>query len=121
MKGRKDSMSTQTDAPPMDSSPAVETPGATEASLLPRFVALLTPVFATLAGWVAHHTGLDLDSGEMTTFMVAAATAALASAWKWLHGWQQHELLVAKGLDAPRRRGADAPVVPAPDTVKPMP
>jgi hypothetical protein len=25
----------------------------------------------------------------------------VAAAWKWLHGWQQHELLVAQRLAAP--------------------
>jgi hypothetical protein len=55
----------------------------------------------------------------MTAFMVTASGAALAAAWKWLHGWQQHEVLVAQGLDVPRRRGAEAPVAPAPDPAQP--
>ena len=90
---------------------------ATEASLLPRFVALLTPVFAIAAGWLgsraAQLTGVDLDETQIVAFMVTAATTALAAAWKWLHGWQQHERLVAQGLDAPRRRGPNAPMQPS--------
>lgn len=115
------SASTPTTAPP--AGPA--TGAATEASLLPRFVALLTPLFAivsgTIANWVAQHTGAHLDQGQMSAFMVTASTTALAASWKWLHGWQQHELLVAQGIDAPRRRGTDAPIAPAPDQVPPAP
>lgn len=81
----------------------------TEASLLPRFVALLTPVFAILSGWaaawVAQHTGAKLDQTQVVSFMVAAGTAALGAAWKWLQGWQQHEQRVADGTDIPRRSG----------------
>jgi hypothetical protein len=86
---------------------------ATEASLLPRFVALLTPIFAIAAGWlagvVAQYTGAKLDKAQVTAFMVAVATSALASGWKWMQGWQQHEQLVAQGLDVPRKAGPNAP------------
>jgi hypothetical protein len=38
--------------------------------------------------------------------MVAATAAVVASGYKWLHGWQQHERLVAEGKATPvgRRR-----------------
>jgi hypothetical protein len=89
---------------------------ATEASLLPRLVALLTPFFAAaaawVAAWVADHTGVQLDEGQIIVFMVAVATSALASSWKWFQGWQQHELLVAHGLDIPRVPGPNAPLPP---------
>lgn len=82
---------------------------ATEKSLLPRFVALCTPLFAIAAGamasWVARRTGAQLDSAGLTTFMVTASTSVIGASWKWLHGWQQHELLVAQGRDVPRRSG----------------
>lgn len=86
---------------------------ATEASLLPRLVTLLTPLFAVGAGWVgswvAQHTGAELDQTQIVAFMVVAATCALGAALKWLHGWQQHEMLVARGLDVPRRPGPNTP------------
>lgn len=82
-----------------------------ETSLLGRFVALLTPLFAVLAGWLAGGVaqkvpGVHLDEAQITAFMIAASTAALGSAWKWLQGWQQHEQLVAHGLA--QRRGKTA-------------
>lgn len=79
-----------------------------EASWLGRGVALSTPVFAVAAGWLAGVVaqlvpGAHLDETQVTTFMVAATTAALGSGWKWLQGWQQHERLVADGKAAPVR------------------
>ncbi|GGT75810.1 hypothetical protein GCM10010177_37660 [Actinomadura citrea] len=79
-----------------------------EASWLGRGVALFTPVFAVAAGWLAGVVaqlvpGAHLDETQVTTFMVAATTAALGSGWKWLQGWQQHERLVADGKAAPVR------------------
>ena len=87
-----------------------------EDSLLPRFVALLTPFFAAaaawVAAWVADNTGVQLDEAQITVLMVAVATSALAASWKWLSGWQQHERLVAQGLTAPRKAGDKAPKAP---------
>lgn len=79
---------------------------AQETSWIPRFVALLTPVFAAAAGWIAglvaqYLPGVQLDTGQITMFMVAAAVAAASSAWKWLTGWQQHERMVAEGHALP--------------------
>ena len=84
---------------------AVEQP-AGETSTLGRFVALLTPVFVVAAGWIAGAVakavpGAHLDQGQLVTFMVAGATAALAAAWKWLQGWQQHERMVAEHKEQP--------------------
>ena len=81
---------------------AVVQPGETEASMLGRFVTLLTPLFAMLSGaiaaWVAERIpGVELDQAQVAAFMVVAATSALATAWKWLQGLQQHERLVAEG------------------------
>jgi hypothetical protein len=96
-------------APPDDPStaeasgaPAASSATSDEGSLLGRFVALFTPVFAILAGWFAgviamHVPGARLDPTQVTTFMVAAATTALTTGVKWLHGWQKHESLVAQG------------------------
>ena len=47
--------------------------------------------------------GVTLDRGQIVAFMVAVSTAALGSGWKWLQGWQQHELLVAEGKAAARK------------------
>ncbi|GAA0236024.1 hypothetical protein GCM10009527_035630 [Actinomadura nitritigenes] len=77
-----------------------------EGSWLGRGVALFTPVFAVAAGWLAGVVaqwvpGAHLDETQVTSFMVAATTAALGAGWKWLQGWQQHERLVAEGKAAP--------------------
>jgi hypothetical protein len=85
----------------------------TEGSLAGRFVALLSPVFAIAAGWVAGAVativpGAHLDQTQIVSFMLAASTSALTATWKWLQGWQQHELLVAQGAVAPRKT-ASAP------------
>jgi hypothetical protein len=91
---------------------------ATEASWLPRIVAILTPFFTVFAGWfaswVGQHTGVKLDQTQMAALMVAAATSAFGASWKWLHGWQQHEQLVAQGLDVPRKPGPNAPAPATP-------
>ena len=73
-----------------------------EGSLVGRFVAILTPFFAILAGglagWVAKKfPGVQLDTGQIVAFMVAAATAAITAGFKFLSGWQQHEQNVADG------------------------
>ncbi|WP_242907664.1 hypothetical protein [Actinomadura terrae] len=78
----------------------------TEASWLGRLVTLFTPVFAVAAGWFAALIakivpGAHLDETQLTSFMIAAMTAALGAAWKWLQGWQQHERLVAEGKATP--------------------
>jgi hypothetical protein len=86
--------------------------GNSEASMLPRVVTVLTPFFAIAAGWLASwigkSTGVVVDQGQLTVLMSLAATAALAAAWKWMQGWQQHERLVALGRDVPRRAGKPA-------------
>jgi len=82
------------------------TAGVSEGSLLPRCVALLTPVFAVGAGWLAavvakHFPGVKLDTGAITAFMSAATLSVLGVAWKWLEGWQQHEARVSHGVEKP--------------------
>lgn len=68
---------------------------------LNRIVALLTPVFAGLAGsladWLAQNVpgGPQLDKSELTAVFVAGAVTALGAAYKWLDGWQKHETVVA--------------------------
>ncbi|TDD76494.1 hypothetical protein [Actinomadura rubrisoli] len=79
-----------------------------------RGVALFTPVFAVAAGWLAGVVaqivpGAHLDENQVTTFMVAAMTAALGAGWKWLQGWQQHERFVAEGRAAPVKQRRKAP------------
>jgi hypothetical protein len=69
---------------------------------------LLSPVFVIAAGWLAGLVakivpGAHLSQTQIVAFMVAAATSALTATWKWLQGWQQHELLVAEGKAAPRK------------------
>jgi hypothetical protein len=92
--------------PQLHEASAVEQPVG-ETSMLGRFVALLTPVFVVAAGWVAGAVamavpGAHLDQTQLVTFMVIGATGALTSGLKWLHGWQQHERLVAESKELPR-------------------
>jgi hypothetical protein len=87
------------------------TVGNTEGSLRGSFVAILTPIFALAAGWVAGLVaeiipGVDLDRGQIVAFMIAATTAVLGVGWKWLQGWQQHEQLVATTEAKPIRKAA---------------
>ena len=107
----------------------VSSPTQTEASLIGRFVAILTPVFAVAAGWFAGVIaqavpGAHLDQNQIVAFMTAAAVSAITAGWKWLQGWQQHEALVAQGLDVPVKAGpsiAARPVVPQAPVVPAVP
>lgn len=85
----------------------------TETSWIGRLVAIFTPVFAVFAGWLAGVVaqavpGAHLDQNQIVAFMTAAAVAAITAGWKYLQGWQQHEALVAQGLDKPVREGLSA-------------
>jgi hypothetical protein len=89
---------------------AASSSAPTEASMIGRFVAIFTPVFAVAAGWFAGVIaqavpGAHLDQNQVVAFMTAAAVAAITAGWKWLQGWQQHESLVAQGLDVPVKAG----------------
>lgn len=101
----------------------MSTPGSpslpTEASMIGRFVAIFTPVFAVAAGWLAGLVaqavpGAHLDQNQIVAFMTAASVSAITAGWKWLQGWQQHEALVADGKAAPVKPGQSAAVTPAP-------
>lgn len=101
-------------SPAPASSEAASSATPTEASLIGRFVAILTPVFAIAAGWLAGLVaqavpGAHLDQNQIVAFMTAAAVSALTAGWKWLQGWQQHEALVAQGKDVPRKPGPPPP------------
>lgn len=103
-------------APPEISAAATKDPIATtEGSLIGRFVALLSPLFAIAAGWLAGVVatkvpGAQLNQTQVASFMVAASTTALTATWKWLAGWQQHEQLVSQGAVSPRKvANASAP------------
>lgn len=97
--------------------------------MIGRFVALLTPVFAVAAGWLAGLVGqlvpgAHLSQTQIVAFMTAAAISAITAGWKWLQGWQQHEAQVAQGLDVPVKAGpapADIPpAAPAPAPAAPV-
>ena len=97
---------------------AIPSSAPTEASPISRFVAVLTPVFAVAAGWLAGVIaqavpGAHLDQNQVVAFMTAAAVSAIAAGWKWLQGWQQHEALVAQGKDVPVKAGPPAAVAAA--------
>jgi hypothetical protein len=86
--------------------PAVSLPTISEGAVINRVVLLLTPFVTAAAAWVAgliarHVPGVTLDQTQVVSFMIAIVAVCLAGAWKWLQGWQQHELLVAQRLAAP--------------------
>src|SRR5208283_2540301 len=121
-----------TNPPPSGDSSVASSSTPSEASLIGRFVAILTPVFAVIAGWVAGLVaqavpGAHLDQNQIVAFMTAAAVSAITAGWKWLQGWQQHEALVEQGLDVPVKAGppaaaaAAAPVAPQAPVVSPAP
>lgn len=61
-----------------------------------RAVALLTPLFAALAGYVTVEAAKlpgapALDTTQLTVVFVGGATAAAAAALQWLHGRAAHE------------------------------
>jgi hypothetical protein len=93
-------------ASPPDPSVAATLPTISEGAIINRVVLLLTPFLtagaAWLAGVIAHNVpGVTLDQTQIVSFMIAIVVVCLAGAWKWLQGWQQHELLVAWKLAAP--------------------
>ena len=105
---------------------AVQESAPTEASLISRFVAIFIPVFAVAAGWFAGVIaqavpGAHLDQNQIVAFMTAAAVSALTAGWKWLQGWQQHEALVAQGLDVPVKAGPPAAATAAVRAIPPTP
>jgi hypothetical protein len=74
-----------------------------------RIVVLLTPlVFVPAAGyisaWVAKQIpGVDLDPALVSGVFVAGALSAVAAAYKWLDGWQEHEQINAAYFKPKRR------------------
>lgn len=94
--------------PPTPAPPGVPIPNVpvSEGSTINRVVILITPVLTAVAAWLAaviarHIPGVKLDQTQIVSFMIAIVAVCLAGAWKWLQGWQQHELLVAQRLAAP--------------------
>jgi len=82
---------------------------------LNRLVALLTPVFALLAGacatWLADHVpGVNVSEDMLQEIFIAGAVAVLAPALHWLHGWQKFEARDAVAL-ATADAGDDARAV----------
>jgi hypothetical protein len=102
-------MSTAIESRELAANSPVPASSPSEASILPRVVTLLTPIFAigaaVVAGWIGQVTGAVVDQGQITVLMSLAATSALTAAWKWMQGWQQHERLVAMGSDVPKKEG----------------
>jgi hypothetical protein len=87
-----------------------------EGSIINRVVLLAAPFLTVGAAWigglVAHHVpGVKLDQTQVVSFMIAIVALCLAGAWKWLQGWQQHELLVAQRLAAPLKPVIGVPPV----------
>jgi hypothetical protein len=118
-----------TPAPPVPAPMPVPDPGpgvlpvvpvvpVSEGAIINRVVLLATPLITVAAAWLAglvarHVPGVKLDQTQVVSFMIAIVAVCLAGAWKWLQGWQQHELLVAQKLAAPLK-----PILVIPPTGK---
>jgi hypothetical protein len=110
-------MPEQTPAVVVASPSAALLPTISEGAVINRVVLLATPFITAAAAWVAgviarHVPGVTLDQTQIVSFMIAIVAVCLAGAWKWLQGWQQHELLVAQRLAAPLK--AVISTLPAP-------
>jgi hypothetical protein len=91
-------------------------PTISEGAVINRVVLLAAPFITVAAAWVAaviarHVPGVKLDQTQIVAFMIAIVAVCLAAAWKWLQGWQQHELLVAQKLAAPVKAVVSTTVV----------
>jgi hypothetical protein len=92
-------------------------PTISEGAVINRVVLIAAPFITVAAAWVAgviaHHVpGVQLDQTQIVAFMIAIVAVCLAAAWKWLQGWQQHELLVAQKLAAPVKAVVSTTVIP---------
>jgi hypothetical protein len=72
-----------------------------------RLVALITPLAAPLAGWIATQAatqlpGLELPKSALEEVFIAGALIALAPAAQWLHGWQKWESQLLQTEEAVR-------------------
>lgn len=61
-----------------------------------RIVALLTPVCALAAGWVAswiaqNFPDADISKESLQAVFIGGMLAVIAPAAQWLHGWQKYE------------------------------
>jgi hypothetical protein len=93
-------------------------PTVSEGAVINRVVLLLAPFLTVGAAWIAavvarNVPGVKLDQTQVVSFMIAIVALCLAAAWKWLQGWQQHELLVAQKLAAPVKAVVSTAVIPA--------
>jgi hypothetical protein len=91
-------------------------PTISEGAVINRVVLIAAPFITIAAAWIAaviaHHVpGVKLDQTQIVSFMIAIVAVCLAAAWKWLQGWQQHELLVAQKLAAPLKAVINTTVV----------
>ncbi|MDX6652180.1 MAG: hypothetical protein QOJ38_961 [Solirubrobacterales bacterium] len=91
---------------PAQTQPSPGESGTGEGSLRGSFIAMITPVAALAAAWVAGEAtkimpGINLDPGQIVAFMIAVVGAVISASLKWLQGWQLHEQRVSENLAAP--------------------
>jgi hypothetical protein len=103
-------------APIVTPTPAPTGLPVSEGSIVNRVVLLAAPLLTVAAAWIAglvarHVPGIKLDQTQIVSFMIAIVALCLTGAWKWLQGWQQHELLVAQRLAAPLKPVIGVPPV----------
>ena len=61
-----------------------------------RIVALLTPVCALAAGWVAswiaqNFPDANISKESLQAVFIGGMAAVVVPAWQWLNGWQKYE------------------------------
>jgi hypothetical protein len=93
--------------PPPAAAPEIPSEG----SLRGSFIAILTPVFALVAGAIAAKVaawlpGVELDQNQIVAFMIAVTTSVLTASYKWAQGWQQHEQRVSEKKAMPVKQAS---------------
>lgn len=85
-----------------------------------RIVALLTPVCALAAGWVAswiaqNFPDANISKESLQAVFIGGMAAVIVPAWQWLHGWQKYEARQAEAEQIALTSDAALSTVEAPD------
>ena len=87
-----------------------------------RIVALLTPVCALAAGWVAsliaqNFPDANISKESLQAVFIGGMAAVIAPAWQWMHGWQKYEARQSEAEQLAQVSDAALAVAAAPDAV----
>ena len=85
-----------------------------------RIVALLTPVCALAAGWVAswiaqNFPDANISKESLQAVFIGGMAAVIVPAWQWLHGWQKYEARQAEAEQIALASDAALSIVEEPD------